>query len=168
MSRAASVSRNDPETRLDASDHESLRLWLRLFTCTKLIERRVDAALKREFGSSLPRFDLLAQLHREPKGLRMGELSARTLTTGGNVTWLVSSLEREGLVVRRAASRDRRAMIVRLTANGRRSFEAMASAHERHIERLLSGLARPERRFLHTLLGTVKQRLPSDVTGTAS
>src|SRR4026208_762657 len=86
-------------------EHESLRLWLRLFTCTTMSSQHVGSALKREFGSTLPRFDLLSQLERAPDGLRMGELSERTLTTGGNVTWLVRALEAEGLVTRRGAGR---------------------------------------------------------------
>lgn len=153
----------DPETRLARDDHEALRLWLRLFTCATMIERTVDSALKREFRSSLPRFDLLAQLDRAPHGLRMGELSARILTTGGNVTFLVAALEREGLVTRRVAPDDRRAAVVRLTAAGRRHFAAMARAHERLIARLFDGLGPAERRTLHTLLGTLKQRVrPGD------
>ncbi len=160
MSTTGAARALDPETRLDGDDHETLRLWLRLFTCTKLIERDVDGVLKREFKSSLPRFDLLAQLHRVPGGLRMGELSARTLTTGGNITWLVAALERDGYVLRRSSSRDRRAVLVRLTAAGRRHFTAMARAHERLIAQRLGGLTSAERCLLHTLLGTVKQRVP--------
>ncbi len=154
----------DPETRLDRDDHEALRLWLRLFTCTKLIERDVDGVLKREFSSSLPRFDLLAQLDRVPGGLRMGELSARTLTSGGNVTWLVAALERDGYVSRRVSRTDRRAVVVRLTARGRRHFTAMARAHERLIEQRFGGLSAAERPILHALLGRVKQRVPHAVS----
>lgn len=149
----------DPESALTPQDHAALRLWLRLYTCATMIERTIDAALKREFGSSLPRFDLLAQLHRAPKGLRMGELSERILTTGGNVTWLVTALAREGLVQRRTDSEDRRAAVVRLTPAGRRHFLAMASAHEALVTELLGGLSPAERRTLHSLLGTVKQHL---------
>lgn len=150
---------SDPETRLLGEDHEALRLWLRLFTCATMVERVVDAALKREFGSSLARFDLLAQLYRAGDGLRMGELSERILTTNGNVTWLVAALEREGHVKRRTASDDRRAVVVRLTATGRRQFTTMARAHEALIARLLAGLTPAERRTMHALLGTVKQHL---------
>jgi DNA-binding MarR family transcriptional regulator len=149
----------DPETRLHGADHEVLRLWLRLFTCTTMVEREVDSMLKREFGSSLPRFDLLAQLERAPDGLRMGELSERILTTNGNVTWLVAALEGEGHVRRRTATDDRRATVVRLSAHGRRHFGAMARAHERLVIRLFAGLSHAERRSLHTLLGTAKQHL---------
>ena len=130
MTGTATAVRRDPETRLATDDHEALRLWLRLFTCTTMVERVVDGMLKREFASSLPRFDLLAQLYRAPSGLRMGELSERILTTGGNVTWLVAALEREGLVKRRTAPDDGRATLVRLSAVGRRRFAAMARAHD--------------------------------------
>lgn len=147
-----------------AADHDALRLWLRLFTGTTLVARTVDGMLKREFGSSLPRFDLLAQLHRVPGGLRMGELSARILTTGGNVTWLVAALEREGLVSRRVDDADRRAMVVRLTVAGRRHFTAMARAHERLIERTFAGLTRSDRRALHQALGVIKHP-PAAVRG---
>lgn len=140
----------------EATGHEALRLWLRLFSCSTMIAQHVGSALKREFGSSLPRFDLLAQLDRSPEGLRMGELSERTLTTGGNVTWLVRALEAEGFVTRRIADSDRRAAIVRLTPAGRRHFAAMARAHERWIVAMFSSLTVTERRSLHALLGTVK------------
>lgn len=145
-------------TDAGTTDHESLRLWLRLFTCTTLVERQLDSALKREFSSSLPRFDLLAQLDRAPEGLRMGELSERTLTTGGNVTWLVRALETEGFVSRRVARDDKRAAIVRLTAAGRRHFQAMARAHEQWVGSLFSTLNTTERRAMHAMLGQVKSQ----------
>lgn len=142
---------------IEAGAHEALRLWLRLFTCSTMIAQHVGSALKREFGSSLPRFDLLAQLDRAPDGLRMTELSQRTLTTGGNITWLVRALEAEGFVSRRVPTTDRRAAVVRLTPTGRRHFAAMARSHERWIISLFSSLTAAERRTLLSLLGTVKQ-----------
>jgi DNA-binding MarR family transcriptional regulator len=152
------LHRDDPETHLVQDDHESLRLWLRLFTTSTMVERVVDSTLKRDFGSSLPRFDLLSQLHRAPEGLRMGELSARILVTNGNVTWLVAALEREGFVRRRSDATDRRVTIVRLSPAGRRHFEAMARRHETIIAGLFSTLSTTERRALHAALGIIKDR----------
>ena len=143
-------------TATAARAHDALRLWLRLFTGTTLVARTVDSMLKRRFRSSLPRFDLLAQLQRAGDGLRMGELSDRILATNGNVTWLVAALEREGLVSRRVDDTDRRAIVVRLTAAGRRHFASMARSHERLIERIFSGLTAADRRALHHALGAVK------------
>src|SRR5512134_3091261 len=108
----------DPETRLSDSHHDALRLWLRLLTCTLLIERRIKARLRDRFGMTLPRFDLMAQLERAPDGLKMSELSRRLMVTGGNVTGLTDQLVAEGLVDRHPVPGDRRAFAVRLTAGG--------------------------------------------------
>src|SRR5258706_12577465 len=97
----------DPESRVHDAHHDALRLWLRLFTCAQLIERAIRARLRREFNTTLPRFDLMAQLQRNPGGLKMGELSKRLLVTGGNVTAITDLLVAEGLVERAAIAGDR-------------------------------------------------------------
>jgi DNA-binding MarR family transcriptional regulator len=146
----------DPETRLSGDHHESLRLWLRLLTCTLLIERGIRARLREAFATTLPRFDLMAQLERNPGGLRMGELSRRLMVTGGNVTGITDQLVAEGLVERRPIAHDRRAQAVRLTPKGKRAFDTMAVAHERWVIELLAGLDTGERRRLAALLGRLK------------
>ena len=146
----------DHESRLSDAHHESLRLWLRLLTCTTLIEQRVRARLRDRFAISLPRFDLMAQLERNPQGLRMGELSRRLMVTGGNVTGITDQLVAEGLVRREPIAGDRRAYAVQLTPKGKRAFDTMAAEHERWVEELLSGLTRAERERLYTLLGRLK------------
>ena len=151
----------DRESRASRTDHEALRLWLRLLTCTSLMEASVRAELRRDFECTLPRFDLMAQLERNPGGLRMGELSKRLMVTGGNVTGITDQLVREGLVTREAPPDDRRAFVVRLTPAGRRSFLRMAEAHEAWVVRLVSGLTAPERRQLFELLAKLKKSIAS-------
>jgi DNA-binding MarR family transcriptional regulator len=121
-----------------------------------MIERRIRARLRERFATTLPRFDLMAQLERAPDGLRMGELSRRMMVTGGNVTGITDQLVAEGLVERRPIPGDRRALAVRLTPKGRRAFDAMASEHEGWIVALLGGLSAADRERLHALLGRVK------------
>jgi DNA-binding MarR family transcriptional regulator len=147
----------DRESRASRDDHEALRLWLRLLTCTSLMEASVRAELRRDFDCTLPRFDLMAQLERHPEGLRMGELSKRLMVTGGNVTGITDQLVREGLVTRAAPPDDRRAFVVRLTPAGRRQFLRMAELHEAWIVKLVAGLAAPERRQLFELLAKLKR-----------
>jgi hypothetical protein len=80
----------DSESRTTADDHQALRLWLRLLACTNRVEEPLRKRLREQFdGTSLPRFDLMAQLDRHPQGLKMRELSRRLMVTGGNVTGLV-------------------------------------------------------------------------------
>lgn len=146
----------DAETRITSDDHEALRLWLRLYACTNLIESRIRRRLQARFATTLPRFDLMAQLYRVPRGLRMSELSERLMVTGGNVTGLVDSLEKDGLVVREADEADRRALRVKLTREGRSTFRSMAGEHERWIVEMFAGLSQREERTLAAQLKTLK------------
>ena len=149
MSTAYDVSREAPQPRGAEVEHVSLRLWLQLFRCTATIERYVREKLRQRFDITLPRFDLMAQLNREPKGLKMTEVSRRLMVTGGNVTGLTDQLVAEGLVVRRGVRSDRRAFIIRLTPKGKRQFDVMALEPEKWIEELLSDLSLNERQGLH-------------------
>ena len=108
----------DMEARAHSEHPEALRLWLRLLTCTQLVEKQVRTQLRERFDTTLPRFDLMAQLERAPDGLKMNELSRRMMVTGGNVTGITDQLVAEGLVDRVDVAGDRRAYRVRLTAQG--------------------------------------------------
>jgi DNA-binding MarR family transcriptional regulator len=147
----------DRESAATTGDHHALRLWLRLMTCTQLIEREVRARLRERFNTTLPRFDLMSQLWRWPEGLKMNELSRHLMVTGGNVTGIVDPLQAEGLVERVAEPEDRRAWRVRLTRDGRKAFAEMARAHEEWIVELLEGLTRREQAEIYRLLGQMKR-----------
>jgi DNA-binding MarR family transcriptional regulator len=147
----------DMEARAAQNDHEALRLWLRMLTCTNLIESHVRARLRTRFDTTLPRFDLAAQLARMPEGLKMGEVSRRLMVTSGNVTGLVDQLESEGLVERFDDPEDRRAVRIRLTRAGAQWFRAMAVEHEKWIVGLFGELTVQERASLFRLLARVKE-----------
>jgi DNA-binding MarR family transcriptional regulator len=140
-------------------DHQSLKLWLRMLSCTVRIENEIRSRLRETFGITLPRFDLMAQLERYPDGLRMGELSRRLMVTGGNVTGITDLLEKEGLVVRVPDPHDRRAYAVKLTDAGRGAFAGMAVVHERWIEELLQDIPAADKATLIELLSKLKQGL---------
>jgi DNA-binding MarR family transcriptional regulator len=153
---AVAAIRTDRETIARSDDHRALRIWLRLLTCTQMIERVVRSRLREQFATTLPRFDLMAQLERHADGLKMNELSRLLMVTGGNVTAIVDQLEKEGLVERLDEPADRRAFRIRLTKAGERSFTDMARAHEEWVVELLAGLSRREHEELLRLLAKVK------------
>ncbi len=153
----ASAIRTDRETISRSADHRALRIWLRLLTCTQLIEQQVRSRLRERFNTTLPRFDLMAQLARHPEGLKMNELSRLLMVTGGNVTAIVDQLEKESLVERLAEPADRRASRIRLTRSGERTFAEMAAAHEEWVIEMLAGLSRKEHEELLKLLAKLKQ-----------
>ena len=157
MATAAPV---DSETRASADDHMALRLWLRLLACTNRIEAPLRTRLREQFGGSLPRFDLMAQLDRQPEGMKMRELSRRLMVTGGNVTGLTDRLVSEGLVEKRSDSADGRAVTVQLTPEGQRQFRTMARAHEAWVAELFGGLTASQQAQLFDLLGRLKLSVP--------
>ncbi len=146
----------DMEARAHSAHPDAVRLWLRLLTCTQIIEKEVRGQLRQRFETTLPRFDLLAQLEKSPDGLKMNELSRRMMVTGGNVTGITDQLVAEGLVDRTEVEGDRRAYRVRLTPRGRKLFREMASQHEGWIVDAFSGLSEKDIATLHRLLGKVK------------
>jgi DNA-binding MarR family transcriptional regulator len=152
----------DMEARAHSEHPEALRLWLRMLTCTQLVEKQVRGLLRERFDTTLPRFDLMAQLERAPDGLKMNELSRRMMVTGGNVTGITDQLVAERLVERIDVEGDRRAYRVRLTAKGRKQFHDMAREHEDWIVQAFSGLTDKDIASLHKLLGKVKERAMSE------
>ena len=147
--------------------HDELRLWLRLLTCTTLIEGEVRRRLRESFDVTLPRFDLMAQLDKNPDGMTLGELSSRMMVSNGNVTGLVERLVADGLIARRPAPNDRRVQIVRLTPAGRRGFRAMARAHEGWILKIFSDLRPSEVTALMGLLAKAKRSAAKATSGDA-
>jgi DNA-binding MarR family transcriptional regulator len=146
----------DMEARAHSEHPEALRLWLRMLTCSQLVEKAVRTRLREQFATTLPRFDLMAQLERAPQGLKMNELSRRMMVTSGNVTGITDQLVTEGLVERIGVEGDRRAYRVRLTPRGRKQFHDMAREHEAWIVHAFAGLSEREMATLHRLLGKVK------------
>jgi DNA-binding MarR family transcriptional regulator len=146
----------DAETRAGRDDHGAIRLWLRMLATDRLVETRTRRLLLERYATTLPRFDLMAQLERFPQGLRMNELSKRMMVTGGNVTGITDGLAREGLVERVADPADRRAWLVRLTRAGRRTFSAMAAEHERWVVEAFGELSAREMATMAALLARLK------------
>ena len=134
----------DHESRLEHGDHQAVRLWLRLLTCTNLVERHLRNRLRTEFDITLPRFDFMAQLAREPTGLTMGDLSQRMMVSGGNVSGIAVQLEGEGLISREPVPDNRRAFCVTLTRAGQKRFAEMAEAHEAWVAECLGNLSSAE------------------------
>jgi len=144
--------------RREPVSKQRLRLWLRLLTASRFIEHNVRDKLRTDFATTLPRFDVLAALFRNSKGLKMSELSQALKVSNGNVTGIVDRLVEDGLIVRVAVPGDRRAYLVRLTRRGVAEFEAMAGANEIWVNEMLSGLTAAECATLISLLSRVDRQ----------
>jgi DNA-binding MarR family transcriptional regulator len=132
-----------------------IRLWLRLLGCSTVIEKRLRRKLA-DRSSTLPRFDVMAALVRHPEGLTMSALSRQLLVSNGNITHLVHSLAKEGLVEIEQCSRDGRSTITRLAPKGAEAFKALSAEHHQWVEAMFAGLTAIDKERLYALLGRLR------------
>lgn len=150
---------SDVESAADLAAPPGVRLWLRLSACTIMLEHRIAARLKSEFGITRPRMDVLAALDGEAEGLTMGEISKRLMVTNGAVTGLVERLAAAGLVERLSLPADRRTHIVRLSPSGSELCHRVAVARAGWLTEWTAGMAREETAQLLALLDRLKRSL---------
>jgi DNA-binding MarR family transcriptional regulator len=127
--------------RPDADSKARLRLWIRLLRASRLIESVARERLKSQFNATLPRFDVMAALFRQPDGMLMSEISRFLMVSNGNVTGIVDRLVSDGFAVRSQRNGDRRTSFISLTRKGRSVFAEMAAAHERWVDELLDSIS---------------------------
>lgn len=138
----------------DPLSKRRLKLWIRMLRATRSAEARLRAHLRETHATTLPRFDVMAALHRARGPLTMTELSRMLLVSNGNATAVVDRLEAEGLVMRAASPTDRRAVRVALTPAGMARFDQLAADHEAEVNRLLAELGPGE---IEALTGVLKR-----------
>lgn len=129
-----------------------LKLWIRMLRVTRVAEAELREFLRVEHQSTLPRFDVMAALHRANGALTMSELSRMLLVSNGNTTTVVDRLEKAGLVTRTSSSADRRIVHVALTDDGWRHFEKLAADHEARVDELFAGVSAADLDALDELL----------------
>lgn len=139
------------------TQHQELKLWLRMLGCTTTIEKQLRQRFKTEFDTTLPRFDVLAALYRHPEGLRMSDLSRWLMVSNGNATCVVNRLAADGLVNRAKRPGDKRTILVQLSKSGRKEFERQSAAHEQWLKELFGGLSQTNLDRLQSLLDKAKQ-----------
>jgi len=136
-------------------EKQKLRVWLQIQKITRSIEAELRDNLRIEYGSTLPRFDVLAVLHHNTQGLRMSEISTSLKVSNGNITGIIERHVKDNLVQRIAVKGDKRAMIVKLTDEGEAHFLDMAQSHSGWLDALLNDVDAQDTAILLSLLKKV-------------
>lgn len=113
-------------------------LWDRLLRAAKQIENELREHLRREFGTTLPRFDVLSALSSASEGLRMSDLSRHLMVSNGNITGIVERLVKDGHVERMASDGDGRATQVVMTGEGRAFFSRLEHSYQARLDELFT------------------------------
>lgn len=116
-----------------------MEAWQRLLRANCVFMRSLDSELRATHGMTISDYDVLIQLRdAERGGLKMSELSRRTMLTRSGMTRLVQGLERDGLVERRACGSDARVSYAALTELGHERLAAARCTHHAGIRRVFA------------------------------
>lgn len=154
--------------KANPNGRDSLRLWLLLITLTTVVEKKIRRNLKAEFETTLPRFDIMATLEHSGQKMTMGELTKKLLVSKGNVTGVVASLVKQGILKRERDSDDKRTHYLSLTAKGRREFAAQAKAHQGWVNDYFSGMEMDELSVMVDHLSRLKDTISQKREGEAA
>lgn len=138
------------------------QVWHAMLGVHGAVFSRLNRAMSREFGITLAKFDVLAQLYRNPAGMTQGNLSRQLKVTGGNVTGLVRRLCGDGLITRHMSPDDRRAFVVQLTVLGKETYLSARARHDAKLEEMFREIDVDDKaRVLGILLAMAARVQPS-------
>ena len=151
-----------PRTR--RREKQNLRIWLKMLSSTGKVEKHVRSRLREDFETTLPRFDVLAELYRRPNGVTMGELSSMLMVSNGNLTGLANRLQQDGLILKAPMPTDKRTHLLYITREGKSRFEEMAKEHEAWVGEFFKNFKDEELAQLLTLLSKIEYAADKDGT----
>ncbi len=134
-------------------DPSPLALVGRVIVLAQHLERSVEEALEKHH-LTLGQFDILATLRRNgPKGgLTPTQLLESVMLSSGGMTARLDMLTKHGLIYRKTDPKDRRKVVVELTAKGRRMIDAATRTRFTEATESLPPLTPTERKTLAELL----------------
>ena len=161
--------RPDPHSKTGSGQRNlETQVWHAVLEVHGTVFARLNRAMGQEFGITLAKFDVLAQLFRSPSGMTQGDLSRHLKVTGGNVTGLVRRLCSEGLVNRQMSPEDRRVFVVRLTGLGRDTYLAARARHDTLLEDWFRNLAASDKSEVLRILLAMAGRIDPSRKGSGA
>src|SRR6266852_4416387 len=137
-------------TRKQAADVSGTHLWLVMMKAHRTLARLATRSIESS-AVGLSDFAIMEMLlHKGPQPVN--EIGRRIELTSGAITTAVDRLESRDLVTREAHPSDRRARIVRLTAEGEELAAKVFAGHKTAMDVAASGLSKTERATLIQLL----------------
>jgi len=133
----------------------------RMLYLSDLVQRYYSGVAE-SFDVSLSGLAVITTLVRQaPRELTLTEINRDLLVTSGGITFVVSRLEKQGLLTRRAHPNDGRAALVRLTPRGRRLAARLIDAVAKADAEVFAHLDDADRHTIEQLLRLVQAGIES-------
>jgi MarR family 2-MHQ and catechol resistance regulon transcriptional repressor len=131
-------------------DRTTLQLVIAVARSYQAIEQGVRPQLAGH-GLGLTEFAVLEVLYHKG-ALPLGEIRDRILVTGASTTYVVTKLEKRGLMRRRTCAEDQRVIFGELTPKGRALIDEVFPAHVARLREIMAGLSVAEKQTAARLL----------------
>ena len=138
----------------------ALDLTIKLARASQALNNRVMCEVVAS-GVSPSQFGVLDALyHLGP--LTLGDVAKKHLKSPNNITSVVDTMERSGLVERRRCDKDRRVIYVDITAKGREAFLSLWPGHVKRLVKAVGALSAREQKELAELCKKLGASLPDE------
>ena len=144
------------------------RAWRAYIGAVHLVEDALDRQLQQEAGMPHMYYSILSTLSESPeRRLRMTDLAERLKITRSRLTYAVTRLEKDGLVLRENCRWDKRGSIAALTEEGMTVLEGAAPGHVETVRSVLFDRLSPEQvGQLEEIFSTVTEGFQGDAANT--
>jgi MarR family 2-MHQ and catechol resistance regulon transcriptional repressor len=149
------------------ADAAAIELWTRLGDAY-IAQRSAQERLYRSFGieKKFGRFAVLRALYfASGHRLTQFEIATDVKVTSTHVTYLIDSLEEDGLAARSPHERDRRMIHVELTPAGIELCQKLVPAMAEFMSETTNGLTAEEKAMLNRLLAKLRRSADASVQG---
>ncbi|MEV5915511.1 MarR family transcriptional regulator [Streptomyces chartreusis] len=149
---------------------EEQRAWRAYIGAVRLVEDALDRQLQQEAGMPHMYYSILSTLSESPeRRLRMTDLAERLKITRSRLTYAVTRLEKDGLVLRENCRWDKRGSIAALTDEGMTVLEGAAPGHVETVRSVLFDRLSPEQvGQLEEIFSTVTEGFQGDAANTTA
>jgi len=144
-----------PEASSERDRAATLQLVIAIARSYQAIEQGVRPQLAGQ-GLGLTEFAVLEVLYHKG-ALPLGEIRDRILVTGASTTYVVTKLEKRGLMRRRTSAEDQRVVFGELTPKGRALLDGVFPAHVVRLREIMACLSVAEKQTAVRLLRRLSQ-----------
>jgi MarR family 2-MHQ and catechol resistance regulon transcriptional repressor len=148
-------TKQEPEQDSERDRAATLQLLIAIARSLQAVEQGVRPQLA-EQGLGLTEFAVLEVLYHKG-ALPVGQIRDRILVTGASTTYVVTKLEKRGLMRRRTCTADQRVVYGELTPKGRALLDGVFPAHVARLREIMACLSVPEKQAAARLLRRLSQ-----------
>ena len=121
------------------------------------IFKRTHSSVFRNFGLSFPQYNILRVLEASDNGRnKISHVSRIMLVPGANITGIAKRLEKDGFIIKKSDSRDKRVTLLEITPKGKRTLKNIEQEKDEGLELMMKNITENQKL---ELLDTVKRIL---------